>query len=171
MLRKKGDISSIITFLVVVFFLAVSFIVVAFANNELKAVITDTELNGTQVATDAATQMDNITNKTINNSFGAIVAFLIIGMIISSMLVRIHPVFLFIYIIITAVAVFAAVPLANTYEKIISNDTFASVAANQTIITWIMEHIVLVLIGTAAISMIILFSKLGSQVGLQGSDV
>jgi len=44
-LGKKGDASAIILFLVIIFFLAVSFMVVLFTNNILMGVIQDTALN------------------------------------------------------------------------------------------------------------------------------
>lgn len=171
--KTKGDASSIVTFLIVVFFLAISFIVVAYANNEIKGVIDNTVLNSTSVASAASDQLENITTRTINNGFGAIVAFLIIGMMISSMMVRVHPVFLFIYIIVLAITLFVSAPLANSYELVVTNGELAGVAAYQTIITWIMQHITLVLLGTAALSFIILFSKLGGSngIGAGGSDI
>ena len=169
--KRKGDASAIVTFLIVVFFLAVSFIVVGFANEKIKEVVDTTVLNSTSVADDVSTQLGNITEKTINNGFAAIVAFLIIGMMISSMMVKVHPVFLFLYIIVTAIAIFVAMPLANAYEEVIANPTFADVAAHQTMITWIMQHLVLVILGTAALSMIILFSKLGRNSVGGGSDI
>lgn len=172
MLKRKGDISQIVTFLIIVFFLAVSFIVVGFANDELKKVIDETALNSTSVATSASNQLETISTTTINNGFGAIVAFLIIGMILSSMLVRVHPVFLFIYIIVLAISIFVAVPLANTYEQIITNDSFTSIASSQTIITWVMQNLILVLLGTVAISLIILFSRgRGTSFSGGGSDI
>lgn len=170
-LKRKGDASSIVTFLILVFFLAVSFVVVGFANEKIKEVVDTTVLNSTTVADDASTQLGNITSRTINYGFGAIIAFLIIGMMISSMMVKVHPVFLFIYIIVAAITIFVAVPLANSYQMIAENETLASVANQQTIITWIMQHLVLVLLGTAALSMIILFSKLGGNSGIgNGGD-
>ena len=167
--RKKGDASSIVTFLIIVFFLAISFVIVGFANEKIKEVVDTTVLNSTSVSDDVSTQLGNITEKTINNGFAAIVAFLIIGMMISSMMVKVHPVFLFLYIIVTAIAIFISIPLANTYEKVVTNTTLSSVASQQTIITWVMQHIVLVLLGTAALSMIILFSKMGGV--SNGSDI
>lgn len=169
--KRKGDASGIVTFLILIFFLAISFVVVGFANDKIKEVIDTTVLNSTTVADDVSTQLGNITERTINNGFAAIVAFLIIGMMISSMLVKVHPIFLFIYIIVTAITIFVAVPLANTYEMVVTNSAFVEVASYQTIITWIMQNLVLVLLGTAALSFIILFSKLGSRNTAGGSDI
>ena len=166
---KKGDASEIVTFLVIVFFLAVSFIVVIFANSKIQEVIDSSVLNVTDVAVDSSEQITLMTTKTVQRGFVAIVAFLILGIMVSSFMVNVHPVFLFVYIFILAVSIFVAVPLANTYQMLIGFDVLSDIASQQTMINWIMEHLVLVILGTGALSMIILFGKLRGQ-SAGGSD-
>lgn len=168
--RKKGDASDIITFLVIVFFLAVSFLVVAFANNEISDVIKTTKLNSTNVSTSASDQIDTITTKTIQRSFVFIVAMLIIGMLISSFMVSVHPIFIFIYIFVLAVSIFSAVPLANTYEMLLNNALLSSIASQQTMMNWIMEKLVWVMLGVGALTMIVLFGKLRGNTGFSGGS-
>lgn len=166
--RKKGDASDIITFLVIVFFLAISFLVVAFANGKISDMIKTTDLNSTSVATNAANQIDTITSATLHRTFVFIVSMLIIGIMVSSFMVDVHPIFLFIYIFILAVAIFVAVPLANTYERLLNVEALSSIAAQQTMTNWIMEHLVKIILGVGGLSMIILFGKLRSGKGSTG---
>lgn len=158
--NKKGDVSDIITFMIIIFFLGVAFIVVAFVNDKFYDVVNDTELNETTVAPYVLTHLNNMTTITIQRGFVAIFAFLIIGMMLSSFLVRIHPIFIFMYIIFLAVSVFSVIPLANAYQLLINADALSEVASQQTMITWIMQHIVMIILGVGALSIIITFAKL-----------
>ena len=158
--NKRGDVTDIITFLIIVFFLATSFLVVGFTNDKLKDVITDTDINDSIYSQSYTDAMDNITTNTLQNGFVAIFAFLIIGMMVSSFMVKIHPIFLFMYVIFLAIASFVAVPLANAYQMLMNAETIATVAGQQTTINWIMEHLVLITVGAGVISMIVTFAKL-----------
>lgn len=168
--NKKGDASSIITFLIIAFFLAIALLVALFGVSKMQEVIDTTVLNSSATAGNASAQIDTITTKTVDRAFAVIVGFLVIGMMVSAFMVRVHPIFLFIYIFVLAIAIFTAVPLANTYEDVMNTEVFSSIASNQTMMNWIMEHLVLVLVGAAALSMIVLFAKLrgGSPFGGTG---
>jgi len=161
MLRnKRGDVSDIITFIIIVFFLAVSFLVVTFANDKISDTIKESALNDTADAETFTSSIDRMTTTSVQRGFVAIFAFLIIGMMASSFLVKIHPVFLFMYIIFLAIAMFVCVPLANTYEILMNANAITGVASQQTMINWIMEHFVIITLGTGALSMIFALAKL-----------
>ena len=159
-LNKRGDVTDYITFLILIFFLAVSFLIAAFVNYHIKDIITTTDINNTDVAVDAANQIDNIIENTTDNAFVAIFAFLIIGMIVSSFLVRIHPIFIFLYIIFLSISLFVLLPLANTYQLLVSNPTLQVVGQYQTKTTWIMEHLAKIVLGVGALTMMVTFGKL-----------
>ena len=160
--NKKGDVTDYITWMVVIFFLAVSFLIVAFANDKLKGVVEDTALNETSIASDIVEDMDRITTTTVQNGFAAVAGILILGMMISAFMVRIHPVFLFMYIVFLAVSIFVCVPLANAYQLLTEAETLATIAAQQTIINWFMEHLIMITLGVGVLSMIVTFAKLGA---------
>lgn len=162
---KKADAPDVITFLIVIFFLAVSFIVVTFVVNQLKSVITDTALNDTSPAADIVAGIDNMTTNTINKGFLLLFGFLIIGEIASAFMIKIHPVFLFIWIIFAGVGIFLGVFLGNAYQSLIAVDAFAEIAAKQTMINWVMEHIVMIMLGVAGLSMVVLFAKIPGSEG------
>ncbi len=161
MTTKKGDPTDIVLFLVMIFFLAVSLVVALFANTKIKEVIDTTVLNETAAYSHIETSFSNVNDYVVQRGFVLIFAILIIGILVSSFLIRVHPIFIFIYIITLAVAIFVAVFLANTYEALVLTDEFAAFSANYAMITFIMQHIVKILIGVGALSMIIIFGKIG----------
>ena len=160
MVNKKGDVSEGITFIVVIFFLAVSLLIAAFVNDKLKNIVEDTPLNSTTASASIISGMNKITTTGVQQGFTLIFSFLIIGMMLSSFMTRVHPAWLFLYIIFLAFAVIMAAPLANTYNVLANTDAIKSVADQQTQINWIMQHSIKILIGAVALSMVILFAKL-----------
>lgn len=165
---KKGDASEIIYFIIILFFLAVSFTVALYANSKISDVISTTALNESSAAPTIISAFNYVNETVVQRGYIIMFAMLILGLLISSFLVRVHPIFIFIYIITLAFAVFLGVYLANIYETLIGIPEFAGLAANQTMITYVMQHAVKILIATWALSMIILFGKIfmsGSETG------
>lgn len=157
---KKGDASETLMVLLIIVFLAISFIVVLFVNTKIQTIISDTEgLNSTTAAPSIISGLNEINLVTVQRGFIIFFAFLVIGVIISSFLIKIHPVFIFLYIITLAMTLFVAVFLSNIYDTMISNEQLATIATNQTMINWVMEHIVMIMLGVGALSMIVIFSK------------
>lgn len=157
---KRGDVSDGIIIIVTLFFLAIAFLVAAFVNDKLKDVVETTPLNDTEVASTIIDKMDNITSTSIQRGFVMIFAILVIGTMVSSFLVRVHPAFIFVYILFMGFTVFVSIILANTYDMVIENATLAEIANQQTMTNWIMAHIVKIMIGVVALSVFILFAKI-----------
>lgn len=160
MKNKKGDVSDGITFIIILFFLAVSLLAAAFVNDKLKDVVQNTVLNESAASGDIISGLNRITTSGVQNGFTMIFAVLIIGMMLSSFMTRVHPAWLFLYVIFLAFAVVLTVPLANTYTALADTDALSSVADQQTKITWVMKHSIAILIGTVGLSLIVLFAKL-----------
>lgn len=163
MLNKKGDVTDGIIILIIIFFLVISFIVVGFITGKFKHIVQDTVLNQSQVAESVVGGLDNISHNLIDKGFIMIFGFLVLGTMVSSFLVRVHPGFVFLYIIFAGFTVFIAIFLTNAYEKFASVDLLAEVVAEQPMSAWVMQHAVKVMIGVMAISMIILFAKPGGD--------
>jgi hypothetical protein len=157
--NKKGDVTDGIIFIVIIFFLAVAFIVGAFVNDKFKDIVQSTPLNESTAAQDIIDGLDRITTTGIQRGFVMVFAFLIIAMMMSSFLVRVHPAWLFMYILFLAFAVIITVPMSNAYNTLIEASALADIASQQTMITWIMTNAVKILIGTVCLSIIILFAK------------
>ena len=60
-----------------------------------------------------------------------------------------------------AVTIFVSIFLANSYATLVENPLFVEIASNYEMMTWVMQHIVKILIGVGALSMIIIFGKIG----------
>jgi hypothetical protein len=156
---KKGDASEGIMFIVIIFFLAVSFVIVAFVNSQLSNVITSTPLNDTTASSSIVSGLDNLTINGTNKAFVFLFGGMILAMMLSSFMVRVHPAWLFLYIIFLVIAVILTVPLANIYSEMIANETLNPIASQLTVINWVMQNSIKILIGAVALSLVILFSK------------
>ena len=158
--NKKGDVSDGITYIIIIFFLAISLVTAAFIVTKFKDVVQNTPLNQSAASEDIIQGLDNITTTGVNRGFTMIFGVLIIGMMLSSFLVRVHPAWIFLYIIFLIIAVIVTVPMANIYNQFINVDALKSTADQQTQINWVMEHSIKILIGTVCLSLIILFAKI-----------
>jgi small-conductance mechanosensitive channel len=105
---------------------------------------------------------------TTQRAFAFMIGLLIIGIIASSFLVRMYPAFIFLYIFILVFSVFISVFLSNAYEKFMSVEELNAIAVQQPMINFFMENMVLVVVGVAALSMIITFSKIISPTIVSG---
>ena len=141
-------------------------------NKEINDVIKTTALNQTNVSSEITDKMDIINERTIDRTFIFIAGIMLLSMIISAFLARTHPVWFFIWVIVMAVCLFAAAPMANMYQRIIENQTIAaSVAGSQTGINYFMQHLIKFILGTALISMVIALAKPESVQSIGGPDI
>ena len=160
-LEKKGDPTDIFLFLVIIFFIAISFVVVLFANNKIQGIISTTALNQSDAYESINASFTNINQFVVQRGFTLFFAVLIIGILVSSFLIRVHPIFIFIYIITLLASILTSVYLANAYAMVVANGQLASLASSFGTITWVMEHITKILLAVGAMSMIIIFGKMG----------
>lgn len=163
---KKGDVTDTLMILIIIFFLAVSFIVVLYTNSKIQEVIDTTVLNQSAAYSSISAGLSYINSTVVQRGFVLFFAILCIGVVVSSFLVRVHPVFIFIYIIMLGFTVFVAVFLANSYQAVIENAELAVIAANQGMINYIMQNIIKIIIGVGALSMVIVFSKIFTGGGI-----
>lgn len=161
MLRRKGDPTDIILFLVIVFFLVVSLVIAIYTNTIIHKVISDTVLNESAAYNSIDQAFTKVNDYGVQRTFTFIWGLLILGIIVSSFLVRVHPAFMFLYIIMLVVTIFISIFLANSYALIVENQQLADISDKFEMMTWLMQHIVKVLIGVGALSMVIIFGKIG----------
>ncbi len=165
---KKGDVSDMIIIPILLLFLAVALVVVAFTNTKLVHGIQGTELNSTDAGSTALTKMEDM-NFDIGWIYLFIFGFLVIGIMTSSFMIKIHPVFVILYIFFFFASIFLSIILSNSYEKIAASATLAATFARQSFVTPIMSNIVKIMVGVNALSMVIIFSKIVR--GGEGSDL
>jgi hypothetical protein len=172
MKNKRGDVTDPIIWMLVAVFLAISFIVVLYVNSQISDIISNTALNESDAYSSIDSAFDNINTTVAQRGYVLFVSLLIIGILVSSFLVRIHPAFLFLYILILGFTLFVGIYMGNLYETVIGVEEFAVVAADQPMITFFMQNIVKITLAVGALSMIIVFSKIfGGGGGLNESDI
>lgn len=159
MKNKRGDVSDGLMIVIVLFFLAVSFVAVAFINDKFIDVIQLTPLNDTTVSSKIVQSMENMTTNGIQQGFTFIFFGLCLGTILSSFLVRVHPGFLVLYIFMAGVTVILGALLGNAYNNFAHTTALENIAGQQTQIGWIMTHIVQIIIGVIGVSVLVLFIK------------
>lgn len=162
---KRGDVSDIMVFLLIGVFLAISFIVVLFVNDVLVKTIETTDLNETSAAPSILESFDRVNSSTVQRGFALFMGIMIIGVMVSAFLVRVHPAFIFLYLIVLAFTIFVSVFLGNLYETVITVEEFATVAADQQMITFFMENIVKIVLAVGAMSIIVVFGKIFGSPG------
>jgi len=167
--EKQGDVTDIFLFIIVAIFLAISFIVVIFVNNQIKDVIQNTALNESDASAVIVERFTSINEQTVQRGYVLFLSILIIGMLVSAFLVRMHPAFLFLYIITLGFAIFVSVYLSNMFYAFIQVEEMALIASQQPMITYFMKNLVKIVLAVGGLSMIIVFSKIFSPPG--GSDV
>lgn len=135
MKNKKGVISDLFVFMIVAFVLVIFTAIMMFGATKAEQEI----YNNIDVFQDAVGEGNNA-SEIVDQTFGRVPdsyealkwinAMLIIGMFISilvhSYLVRIRPVFMVPYILVTIIAIIVSVPLSNVYEQLYENPTLAS---------------------------------------------
>lgn len=167
--RRKGDPTDIFLWLIIIFFLVISLVVAGFANSKVSEIISTTILNQSEAYESINSSFITINEYTVQRGFILFFGLLSIGILISSFLVRVHPVFMFLYIILLVVAIFVSVYLANAYAAVVANGQLAALADNYQTMTWVMQHIALILVGIGALSMVIIFGKIGG--GTNTTDI
>lgn len=169
--NRKGDATDIIFFGVIIFFLAVALVVAIFVNTILSNVISTTALNESAAAPSILTAFTHINETVTQRGYVLMFSLLIIGQLVSAFLVRIHPIFIFIYLFTLVMSIINAVFLSNLYQAIIENGQLAAIASNYTMITYIMQHAIKILIAVGSLAMIVTFTKLAQPQSFSGGDL
>lgn len=158
---KKGELSDMLIFLITVFVLAIGFFIVIFI---IPSVTSSLRFGGLNNSVEGAAAIDSLDGLTGIVNYGFLLLFtgLIISLMISSFLVRTHPIFLFLYIIFLGVTIFLGFYLGNAYDTLITNPIFATTLANASFLNAIMSHIAEISLAVGALSMVILFAKFSS---------
>ncbi len=96
---KKGDVTDTIVFTILVFILVVGFFIISFVVPNITEGLRVAGLNGTSEGANAIDELDKFGTITIQRGVFFLVIGLMISTLISSFLIRTHPIFKFLYII------------------------------------------------------------------------
>lgn len=170
---KKGDLPDMLIFLITIFIFAVGLLIFAFVIPQISLGL---EISGMNSTTEAQTAIDELTEMGVNGmqkGFLFLFVGFVMGLMISSFLIRTHPIFLFLYIIFLGLTVFLGTYIGNAFEQLATSDALASTLASQGLISIIMQNIVGITLAVGALSMIIIFAKFagfGSRGGGSGGS-
>lgn len=165
--NNKAEVTDMMYFLLVVFVFAVGLFIMIFVTSKISTGIRSANLNTTSAGEQAVQALENISNSTINNGFLMLFAGFVISMMITSFLVRTHPIFLFLYIIFLAVTIILSFYLGNAYYTLQTNPLFTDILSQASYVNLIMNHIAEITIGATALSIIIVFAKFSTFGGTQ----
>ena len=156
-LNKKADIFDMMSFVIVLFILTVGFFIISFIVPYITNGLRTAGLNNSVTGSYALNKLDDFGINGIQKGVFWVFIGLCIATLISSFFADTHPVWLFLYIFILIITIILAGYLANAYEQMINLDAFGG--WSQTYMAWIMQHIVLITLGIAIGSFIIMFTK------------
>ncbi len=164
---KKGDLPDMLIFLVTTFIFAIGLLIFAFVIPEISSGLIDAGMNSTS---EGALAIDELTELGVNGmqkGFLFLFTGFIMGLMISSFLVRTHPIFIFLYIIFLGITLFLGTYIGNAFEQVATSSALANTTASQGLITIVMQNIVGITLAVGALSMIIIFAKF-SNIGSGG---
>lgn len=114
MINKKGSIMDLFLVIVVVFACSIAFVVsYGFVNDVLAE--TQAQIGGNTHANETLQAAMDAT-ETFDYVVVAIFAGLIIATILSAFLINVHPAFLWLFLLVTMLAIIVSVPLSNAYQ-------------------------------------------------------
>jgi hypothetical protein len=154
---KKGDVTDILSFVIVIFVLMVGFFIISFTIPYITNGLKTNGLNNTSEGINAIQTLDDFGSNGIQKGMLFLFIGLSIGVLISSFYADTHPIWLFLYIFMLVISIILAAYLGNAYQTIIENDTLSS--WNQSYMAAIMQNIIKIVIGVGALSFIIMFVK------------
>jgi len=158
-MNHRGELSDIMIWMVTIFILAIGLFVLMFVVPSITSGLRSAGINSTAEGNNAIDKLDLFSTSTINNGFLMLFVGLIISTMITSFMVRTHPIFLFLYIFFLAITVLLSFYLGNTYHLMTSNPTFSGMVDTATFPNWVMGHIAEITVAVGALSMIIVFAK------------
>ncbi len=170
MLRfKKGDLPDMLIFLITVFIFAIGLLIMAFIIPEISDGLLLAGMNSTSEGANAIDELTELGVNGLQKGFLFLFTGFIMGLMISSFLVRTHPIFIFLYIIFLGITLFLGTFIGNAFEQVATSSALADTAASQGLITIIMQNIVGITLAVGALSIIIIFAKF-SNLGSEGRN-
>ncbi len=169
MLRgKKGDLPDMLIFLITSFIFAIGLLIMAFVIPSISDGLITAGMNSTSEGAAAIDELAELGINGMQKGFLFLFVGFIMGLMISSFLVRTHPIFIFLYVIFLGITLFLGTFIGNAFEQVATSSALADTAASQGLITIVMQNIVVITLAIGALSMIIIFAKF-SNIGGGGS--
>jgi hypothetical protein len=165
-MNKKAELTDMFIFVITLFILAIGLFIFIYFIPTVSNGLRSAGLNNSVEGANAIDSFDGLTG-VINNGFLMLFIGLIMSVLITSFLVRTHPIFLFLYIFFLIITMLLSVYLGNAYNDFENNPLFATALANAGFLHWVMNYIVEISLAVGALSMIIIFAKFSTFGGTQ----
>ena len=156
-----------LVFFITIFVFAIVLFIFMFIFPSITSGLRTAGLNNSAEGASAISSVESTMVGTLNNGFMILFVGLILSVMITSFLVRSHPIFLFLYIFFLGVTILLSFYLGNAYYTMQNMPVFASVLAQATFINLIMNHIAEIVTAVGVLSFIIVFSKFSTFGGSQ----
>ena len=157
--NKKGNVTDMLIFLILIFVLFTGFFILAFIVPQISGGLSDAGLNSTTEGANAITSLGDFGTVTIQRGVLLLFVGLIISTMMTSFFARDHPIFLFLYILVLGITVFIGVYLGRAYQDLTQIPIFAETLASQTLMNVVMSNLLTITIAVGVLSMIIVFAK------------
>lgn len=168
--QRRGGFTDLFIFMIFAFVIVLISVVMVYIGIQ-----TEDQLQDSLGKMDLKDNSGNNASVVIDNTIGVtnttfkalywITVFLIVGMIISifigSYLVTTKPIFFIPYLFITIIAIIVSIPMANTYEKLMNNETLSGTFSSFVGANWIMLNLPIWMTIIGFTGAIIMFSRLG----------
>lgn len=173
--NKKGDLSSLFFFMIIIFFIAVAELFTFYVGHTVSEKVQDTVVEADMfsqpdIETEFNSTIESVDTKILSlldYVFMALFIGLVISMVILSFMVSANPAFFPLFIIIWIFAVVAAIPLANSWTDISTQDTFNETITELTITDYVLSDLPWYIAVVGMIIAIFLFSKVKGEGGTQ----
>ncbi len=170
--NKRGGFSDLFIFMIFAFVIILISVVMTYigitTEDQLQETLGKMDLHDT-VGNNASQVISNSMGA-VNNSYGAlpwITVFLIGGMVLSifigSYLVTTKPIFFIPYIFIVIIAIVVSVPMSNSYEVIMNEQTLSGTFTAFSGASWIMLNLPIWITIIGISGGIIMFSQMGKR--------
>lgn len=156
---KKGDLPDMLIFLITIFVFAIGLLIFAFVIPKISDGLITAGMNESSEGATSIAELAELGNTGMQTGFLFLFTGFVMGLMISSFLVRTHPIFIFLYVIFLGITVFLGTYIGNAFEQVATSPALADTAASQGLITIVMQNIVLITLAIGALSMIIIFAK------------
>lgn len=157
-MNKKGDITDMLVFVVILFVLFVGFFILSFVIPFISEGLETAGLNSTSEGARGIQAIADIGSKTINQGAFFLFFGLSLSVFITSFFARTHPLFLFLYIFFLIITIIVGVYLGNAYQDMANNAVFSGFTG-PSLINLVMNNLIKITVGVAALSFVLLFAK------------
>lgn len=160
-IKYKKSISDVIILIVMLLCVAITIIVSLYVGIEIKTKLIPviSSMGGGTEATTALNQM--IAIATNSADWLVFICFIIgiLGIIVTSFLFYVHPVFSVLYILLILGVNIVSVLISNLYSEFISSPIFSSVVGLFPVTNWIMRFLPILTLAISALSIIVIYAK------------